>query len=625
MGTLSVAVNLPFKQEIIDSNVDFYNDIESSPLYKMLPANAKEYVKASPHLLEYLHTFPVNTYGIPLFLSELKKDLRSMASPNIIYPVNETTFVHILPDPDDVRNFYIPIEPSFLHNVNQLLPVIETKLINLIDGLEDDPISDKERAEVIKKMLASVAVILPKGMDHAQLQGNAASQQGFKTKITTFLNTDFTAQKKMKETKVKHQVPLTPEGKVILRDEEYRAIEYLLIRDKIDMGVLKPFLSDPYIEDISCDGVGPIFIEHKIFKGLKSVIEFKVSSELDEFVVKVAERIKRPITYRSPIVDATLPDGSRINIVYGTAISRHGSNFSIRKVNEVPLSILNIIDSNGLDYLTAAYLWICVEYGMSLFVSGETASGKTTLLNAITAFIPPENKIVTIEDTPELNVPHRNWIREVALAKGKGEGTGGSAAGGEVTMFDLLKAALRQRPNQILVGEIRGVEGAVAFGAMQTCHPVMSTFHAASVEKLIQRLCGDPINIPKTYVDNLNLVVIQSAVKRPDGQLVRRMISCNELVGFNPETQGFTFVEMFTWEPITDTFIWSGKGSSYLLENKIATMLGMPDSKKSEIYLEVEKRAKILERLHKAGYTKFWDLFTMMTKIKKQGLLKIGS
>ena len=622
MGTLSIAVNLPFKKEEIDSTVDFYNDIESSPLYKMLPANAKEYVKASPHLLEYLHTFPVNTYGIPLFFSELKKDLRKMESPNIIYPVNDTTFVHILPDPDDVRNFYIPIEPSFLHSVDQILPEIETKLINLIDALEDDPISDKERADVLRKMLASVSVILPKGKDISLLTGGGPSQQDFKSKFTTFLNTDFTAQKKMKETKKKFQVPLTPEGKVILTDEQYRAIEYLLIRDKIDMGVLKPFLSDSYIEDISCDGVGPIFIEHKIFKGLKSVIEFKVSSELDEFVVKVAERIKRPITYRSPIVDATLPDGSRINIVYGTAISRHGSNFSIRKVNEVPLSILNIIESNGLDYLAAAYIWICVEYGMSLFVSGETASGKTTLLNAITGFIPPENKIVTIEDTPELNVPHRNWIREVALAKGKGEGGGAS---GEVSMFDLLKAALRQRPNQILVGEIRGVEGAVAFGAMQTGHPVMSTFHAASVEKLIQRLCGDPINIPKTYVDNLNLVIIQSAVKRPDGQLVRRMISCNELVGFNAETQGFTFVEMFTWEPITDTFVWSGKGSSYLLENKIATMLGMPDSKKSEIYLEVEKRAKILERLHKAGYTKFWDLFSMLTKIKKQGLLKIGS
>lgn len=622
MGTLSVAVNLPFKPEPVDTTIDFYRDIESSALYKMLPANAKEYVKQSPHLLEYLHTFPVNTYGIPLFLSELKKDLRSMKSPNIIYPVNETTFVHILPDPDDVRNYYIPIEPSFLHSVSQMMPAIETKLIDLIDGLDEDPISDKERAEVIKKMLANVAVIKPKNVDIAQLVGSGAGQQDLKSKITTFLNTDFSAKDKMSKVKKKFQVPTTPDGKVILTDQEYRAIEYLLVRDKIDMGVLKPFLSDSYIEDISCDGVGPIFIEHKIFKGLKSVIEFKVSSELDEFVVKMAERIKRPITYRNPVVDATLLDGSRINIVYGTAISRHGSNFTIRKVNEVPLSILNIVESNGIDYVAAAYLWICVEYGMSLFVSGETASGKTTLLNAITTFIPPENKIVTIEDTPELNVPHRNWIREVALAKGKGEGGGAS---GEVSMFDLLKAALRQRPNQILVGEIRGVEGAVAFGAMQTGHPVMSTFHAASVEKLIQRLCGDPINIPKTYVDNLNLVVIQSAVKRPDGNLVRRMISINELVGYNPETQGFTFVQMFTWEPVSDTFVWSGKGSSFLLENKIATMLGMPESKKSEIYLEVEKRAKILERLHKAGYTKFWDLFHMMTKIKKQGLLTIGA
>jgi flagellar protein FlaI len=622
MGTLSVAINLPFKPEKLDDAIDIYGDIESSALYKMLPENAKEYVKTSPHLLEYLHIFPVNTYGIPLFLSELKKDLRSMKTWNLIYPVNETTFVHILPDPDDVRNFYIPIEPSFLHSVYEIMPVIETKLIDLIDGLENDPRTDQERADVLKKMFSSIAVVKPKNVDIKMLTGGDKKDQDVKSKLTTFLKTDFTAQKKMMKRRSSLNVPVTPDGKVILTPEEYRAIEYLLIRDKIDMGALKPFLSDPYIEDISCDGVGPIFIEHKVFKGLKSVIEFKVSKELDEFVVKMAEKIKRPITYRSPLVDATLPDGSRINIVYGTDVSRHGSNFTIRKVNEIPLSILNIVESGGIDYTAAAYLWICVEYGMSLFVSGETASGKTTLLNAITTFIPPENKIVTIEDTPELNVPHRNWVREVALAKGKGEGTG---QGGEVSMFDLLKAALRQRPNQILVGEIRGVEGAVAFGAMQTGHPVMSTFHAASVEKLIQRLCGDPINIPKTYVDNLNLVVIQSAVKRPDGQMVRRMISANELVGYNAETGGFTFVAMFTWEPVSDTFVWTGKGSSYLLENKIATMLGIPDSRKAEIYQEVEKRAKILERLHKAGYVKFWDLFHMITKIKKQGLLTIGA
>ncbi|MFZ1897021.1 type II/IV secretion system ATPase subunit, partial [Methanoregula sp.] len=611
MGSLSVALNLPFKPEPVDATFDMFADIESDALFKMLPANAKEYVQNSPHLFEYLHTFPVNTYGLPLFLSELKNDVRSIKAPNVIYPVNDTTFVHVLSDPDDVRNFYIPVEPSFLHSVTRILPVIESKLIDIIDGLDTDPTTNREREDVIKKMLASVAVVQSPGVDAAGMTATE-KRQGVSSRLVTFLNTDFTAQNRMKSGKLSRDIPITPDGKVIVSRAEYQALEYLLIRDKIDMGVLKPFLSDPYIEDISCDGVGPIFIEHKIFKGLKSVVEFKLSSELDDFVVKVAERIKRPITYRSPVVDATLPDGSRINIVYGTQISKHGSNFTIRKVNEVPLSILNIIENNGLDYLSAAYLWICIEYGMSLFVSGETASGKTTLLNAITTFIPPENKIITIEDTSELNIPHRNWIREVALAKGKGEGDG---AGGVVTMFDLLKAALHQRPNQILVGEIRGIEGSVAFGAMQTGHPVMSTFHAASVEKLIQRLCGDPINIPKTYLDNLNLVIIQSAIKRPDGQTVRRMISCNELVGYNSETMGFTFIQMFTWDPVSDTFQWTGKGSSFLLENKIATLLGIPENRKTEIYLEVEKRAKILERLHKAGYVKFWDLFHMMTKI----------
>ncbi|MDD5419126.1 MAG: type II/IV secretion system ATPase subunit, partial [Methanomicrobiaceae archaeon] len=403
----------------------------------------------------------------------------------------------------------------------------------------------------------------------------------------------------------------------VVSRQQYQALLYLMIRDKIELGVLKPFLSDQYIEDITCDGVGPIFIEHKIFKGLKSVIGFSDSEELDTFVIKLAERIKKPLTYRNPIVDATLPDGSRINIVYGTEISRHGSNFTIRKVNEVPMSILQVIESNACDYMVAAYLWICLEHGMSIFVSGETASGKTTTLNALTTFLPPENKIVTIEDTPELIVPHKNWTREVAKAKGKGEGEGA-----DVTMFDLLKAALRQRPNQILVGEIRGVEGSVAFSAMQTGHPLMSTFHAASIEKLIQRLCGDPISIPKTFVDNLNLVIIQSAVKRPGGGMVRRMLSVNELVGYDPETQGFSFMAAFVWDPATDTFTFTGRGSSYLLENKIATMLGIPEHKRSEIYAEVEKRARILERLHKAGYTQFWDLFHMTTKIKKQGLLE---
>lgn len=613
-SALEATVTLPFEPEFIDEGNDCYNNVESCALYRMLPANARDYVKASPHLLEYLHILPVNTVGIPLFLSELKRDLKSMENPNIIYPVNETTFIHIFPDPDDVRNWYIPIEPSFLHSVKELLPVIEEKLIDMIDVLEEEPVTEQARIEVLKNFIQQLVYVRQPGevIDESLLAGGTAKD--WKTRIKTFLTSDIGASAKAQTS----GRPELADGRIILTQQEYRALEYMIVRDKIEMGTLKPFLSDRYIEDITCDGVGPIFIEHKIFRGLKSVVGFRDSKELDNFVIKLAERIKQPLTYRNPIVDSTLPDGSRINIVYGTEISKHGSNFTIRKVNEIPLSILQIIESGACNYMMAAYLWICLEYGMSMFVSGETASGKTTTLNALTTFIPPENKIVTIEDTPELTVPHRNWTREVAKAKGKGEGEGS-----EVTMFDLLKSALRQRPNQILVGEIRGVEGSVAFSAMQTGHPVMSTFHAASVEKLIQRLCGDPINIPKTYVDNLNLVIIQSAVKLPQGGTVRRMLSINELVGYDPETQGFSFMAAFVWDPATDTFTFTGKGSSYLLENKVATVLGIPENRRAEIYDELDKRARILERLHKAGYTQFWDLFHMTTKIKKQGLLTI--
>ena len=615
MGSaLEATVTLPFEPEYIDEGNDCYNNVESCALYRMLPANAKDYVKESPHLLEYLHILPVNTVGIPLFLSELKRDLKSMENPNIIYPVNETTFIHIFPDPNDVRNWYIPIEPAFLHSVKEILPVIEEKLIDMIDALEEEPVTEQARIDVLRNFIQQLVYIKQPDevIDESLLAGGTAKD--IKGRIKTFLTSEVGAPAKPQAS----SHPALADGRLILSQQEYKALEYMMIRDKIEMGTLKPFLSDRYIEDITCNGVGPIFIEHKIFKGLKSVVGFQDSAELDNFVIKLAERIKRPLTYRSPIVDATLPDGSRINIVYGTEISKHGSNFTIRKVNEVPLSILQVIESGACNYMMAAYLWICLEYGMSMFVSGETASGKTTTLNALTTFLPPENKIVTIEDTPELTVPHRNWTREVAKAKGKGEGEGS-----EITMFDLLKAALRQRPNQILVGEIRGVEGSVAFSAMQTGHPVMSTFHAASVEKLIQRLCGDPINIPKTYVDNLNLVIIQSAVKLPQGGTVRRMLSVNELVGYDPETQGFSFMAAFVWDPATDSFTFTGRGSSYLLENKIATMLGIPENRRSDIYNEIDKRASILERLHKAGYTQFWDLFHMTTKIKKQGLLTI--
>ncbi|HPL29513.1 MAG TPA: type II/IV secretion system ATPase subunit, partial [Anaerolineae bacterium] len=405
-------------------------------------------------------------------------------------------------------------------------------------------------------------------------------------------------------------------GQVHVSPQQIEAVRYLTLRDKVGLGVLEPLIQDPYIEDISCSGVGHIFIEHKIFRSIQASIVFSCMDELDEFVLWLAERIKRPVTVRNPIVDAVLPDGSRINIVYGRDIAKRGSNFTIRKFAEEPLSIVQLIAFGSLDYTMAAYLWMVIEEGLNVFVCGETASGKTTLLNALTTFIIPDAKVISIEDTPELQMPQANWLREVV------RDTGNSERSTAIDMFTLLKAALRQRPDRIMIGEIRGIEGNVAFQAMQTGHGVMATFHAASVQRLIQRLTGNPINVPKTYIDNLDVVVIQSAVRGPDGRMVRRVLSINEIVEYETRSDSFSFITTFRWKPDDDTFEFPGNKNSYVLEEKLARRRNLPESRKREIYQELQRRARILERLHRrGGVDGFHQLFKVIAEARKQGLV----
>jgi flagellar protein FlaI len=264
----------------------------------------------------------------------------------------------------------------------------------------------------------------------------------------------------------------------------------------------------------------------------------------------------------------------------------------------------------------AAYLSLILQEGMNVWVSGETASGKTTLLNALTTFIPPDAKIVSIEDTPEVQVPHHNWIRGCT----RGSDKGGDSS--EVSMFDLLKAALRQRPNLIIVGEIRGAEGAIAFQAMQTGHACMSTFHAASVSKLIQRVTGVPINVPKTYVDNLNVVVICQQVRLASGGLARRLTSINEIVSYDSVADSFSFIETFNWNPLDDTFLFRGFQNSYLLEYKIAPRRGFPEEKRRQVYKILKQRAEVLKRIYEQGKTDFYDVYGIISKAYREGLFK---
>jgi len=566
------------------------SDMSEGDFYQLLPEALQEACKQNKHLLDYLRLLPVSEIGVPGYFTKLTRAQGDLPQKNLIYRISDNVFVNMYSEPGGGRPIYIPIEPSLTQDMSQVLPEVESKLVDVAGGMSAAE-SDTERKEAILKLVDRVCVV--------HRNGSTTSSSNTKDGKGSGGNGSKVASK----------------AKVQVTPEQLEAIKYLMVRDKVGMGAMDVMIKDTYIEDISCAGLGPIFLEHKIFKGVKSAITFETHEDLDDFVLRLSEQIKRPVTLRNPIVDATLPDGSRINIVFGREVSRRGSNFTIRKFTDTPLSIIELIEFGSISYEMAAYLSVVIEDGMNLFVVGETASGKTTLLNAVTTFIPLSHKIVSIEDTPELQVPHANWIREVSRAPGQGE------KGASVSMFELLKAALRQRPNVIIIGEIRGEEGSIAFGAMQTGHEVMSTFHASNVEKLIQRLTGNPISIPKTYIDNLNVVVCQNAVKLPNGKLGRRATSISEIVGYDSTTNTFSYVEVFRWNPVTDTFDFVGRRNSYLLEDKIAIKRGIPPDKKMQIYSLVERRARILEKLHKEkGVRDFYELLKVLARAQQERL-----
>lgn len=550
------------------------------PAFRLLPAPLQEESRDKTHLLEYLHALPLEEVGVPQYVPKLERSMGDLKNPNLIYPIKDGLYIHVYPDESDIRDYYIAIEPGMMLELEDLLEEVEERLVDYVAELDDTGGGKKmDRGAVLTKILNQICLVVkPKELKKAREQA-----------------------RKKKNSKV----PVTR--------TQLDALRYRLIRDKEKMGPLEPLIADNQIEDISCSGLGPIYLEHKVFKSLKSSIAFGDERELDSFVIQLSEKIGKPVTYSEPIIDATLPDGSRINLVFGGDVSKRGSNFTIRKFMDDPLSIIQLVEFGGLTYEIAAYLSLMLEHGMNLFVSGETASGKTTLMNAVTTFLHPSSKIVSIEDTPELQVPHPNWIREVVRGK---PGDSGSS----VTMFDLLRAALRQRPNEIIIGEIRGEEGAIAFQAMQTGHACMATFHAATVEKLIQRLTGHPINIPKVYVENLNLVVIQSMVRLPNGKDGRRILSISEIVGYDSSTDSFSYIEVFRWNPVNDAFEFTGYMNSYLLEEIIAFKLGLPPNKKRDIYGELDRRAGILRRLKDQGIVSFQDVYKVLSKAYRESV-----
>lgn len=324
-------------------------------------------------------------------------------------------------------------------------------------------------------------------------------------------------------------------------------INYFIVRDYVGYAKIDAMMRDAFIEDISCNGVGvPIFVWQRDYESLPTNISFNSDQELESFVVRLAYRSGRMISVARPMLDASLPDGSRIQMTLGRQVSQHGSTFTIRKFKVDPITLIDLIRLNTVSADLAAFLWFMVENKFSIFVCGGVASGKTTQLNAFSTFIKPDSKIITVEDTPEIQLYHKNWLPSVTR-----QSSGVSSA--EISLFDLMRASLRQRPDYLIVGEVRGEETYTLFQAMATGHLGMATMHADSLKAVIHRLETEPMNIPRVMISGLNLITIQARVQR-DRKPVRRTLSVSEIFGLDPVTNEILTNELFSWEPTSDSY-----------------------------------------------------------------------
>jgi flagellar protein FlaI len=314
-------------------------------------------------------------------------------------------------------------------------------------------------------------------------------------------------------------------------------------------------MKDPMLEDISCDGNNiPLFLYHRQYRNIKTNIAFE-ADVLNSLAITLAQRSGKHISHGSPMIDATLPEGSRLQLTLGTEVTTRGTSFTIRKFREEPFSPIELMENGTFNAEALAYFWLAIENNKSLLFIGGTASGKTTSLNAVSLFIPPVAKVVSIEDTREITLYHDNWIASVtreALSEG----------GNAINMFDLLRAAMRQRPEFILVGEVRGPEAQTLFQAMNTGHTTFSTMHAGSVDAAIHRLESEPLNVPRNMMQALNIISVQGLIYRGT-ERVRRVQEVVEIAGIDPSTGNLRVNNVFVYDPIHDKFSYTGRSQVY--------------------------------------------------------------
>ena len=360
-------------------------------------------------------------------------------------------------------------------------------------------------------------------------------------------------------------------------------ITYYVERDFFGYGKIDPMIRDENLEDISCDGVGiPVYVWHKYYESIPSNVVFETEEELEAMIHKLAYKAGKHISIAKPILEGSLPEGFRIHLTL-KEVSMRGGTFTIRKFRAVPFTIIDLISLNTVSPELAAYFWLAVDNMRTIIISGATAAGKTTMLNAVATFIRPELKIVTIEEVPEIRLPHENWIPLVTRPS--------TEAGVEnITLYDLLKSALRQRPDYIIIGEVRGEEAFTLFQAIASGHAGMCTIHAESCEAAIMRLQARPMNVPPELIPFANIFVQMVRHKLGD-RAVRRVYEVYEVLGYDRVHGEIKMQKVFRWDARRDIFI--KVGESELLK-RIAERNFMS---LNEIMEEWRRRAEILRIL----------------------------
>ncbi|RXK49167.1 type II/IV secretion system ATPase subunit [Halorientalis pallida] len=379
--------------------------------------------------------------------------------------------------------------------------------------------------------------------------------------------------------------------------ESYYRLFYYLHRRFHGYGQIDPIMHDPHVEDISCDGPNlPIFVYHDDYTDVETNVTFE-SQELSNFVIQLAQRSGRHVSVSDPVVSATLPDGSRIELALGEEVTPRGSAFTIRKYADEPFTPIDLLEYGTANLDMLAFLWLCIENNRSLLFAGGTAAGKTTSMNAVSMFVPPRSKVLTIEDTRELSLYHDNWLSSVTRERLDDD---------DITMYDLLRSALRHRPEYIIVGEVRGEEAITLFQAMNTGHTTFSTMHADSVQTVINRLENEPINVPRPMVQSLDVLCVQ-VLTRSQGERVRRMRTLAEIEGIDQRTGELDYSNTYSWRATEDQF--SDSGSDLL--DDIREERGWTQS---ELLREIRNRKRFLKYLRDEGVDDYRRFTAMVNK-----------